>query len=439
MYTVLKGTHDVINEEANRYSYIEEVLIKVATLYGYKEFRTPIIENSELFTRSVGEGSDIVRKEMYTFYDKGDRLITLRPEMTAGCVRSKVNNKLFANQDFPVKAFYVGPNFRYERPQQGRYRQFNQFGIECCGVDNSYRDIEVIALGYNALKLLGFSNLKLKINSLGDKESRERYHEALKEYFSKYVGEMCEDCKERFEKNILRILDCKDKHDQEIIANAPKISDYYTEEAENAFKKVLEELQTLGIEYEIDHNLVRGLDYYTGVVFEYHYTSQLGKNYGALGGGGHYANLIKEVGGPDLEGVGVAFGIERLANVMSDDDLFEEDIDQKLDVYIMPLSEVTYKEANVLANFLRLNGYATDACFENKGFKQMFKKAERRGAKFAIIIGEDEVKNDVVVLKNLETTEQKTVANEDILETIDELFELDAHEHEHSHCDCDHE
>ena len=198
MFNVLKGTHDVILDEARQYSYVEELLTKVASLYNYKEFRTPIIESSDLFLRSVGEGSDIVRKEMYTFYDKGDRLITLRPEMTAGTIRSMVNNKLFANQDFPIKAFYVGPNFRYERPQQGRYRQFNQFGIECCGVNSPYRDAEVISLGYNALKMLGFSNLKLKINYLGDEESRSKYRDALRDYFGNKIDEMCDDCKERF-------------------------------------------------------------------------------------------------------------------------------------------------------------------------------------------------------------------------------------------------
>ena len=428
MFNVLKGTHDVILDEARQYSYVEELLTKVASLYNYKEFRTPIIESSDLFLRSVGEGSDIVRKEMYTFYDKGDRLITLRPEMTAGTIRSMVNNKLFANQDFPIKAFYVGPNFRYERPQQGRYRQFNQFGIECCGVNSPYRDAEVISLGYNALKMLGFSNLKLKINYLGDEESRSKYRDALRDYFGNKIDEMCDDCKERFNKNVLRILDCKVPHDIEIVKDAPRIRDYLSENSKKYFSSILEFLDRIGVEYELDDNLVRGLDYYTGVVFEYHYVSNLGKNYGALGGGGHYSNLINEIGGPNLEGVGLAFGIERLVSVMQDDNLFD-DLKSNLDVYIMTLGEKVLESANSLANFLRLNGFSTDICLENKNMSQMFKKAERRNASFAVIIGEDELNNDCVILKNLNTKEQIQIKNEDLLEKLDESFGEDEHHH----------
>ena len=428
MFNVLKGTHDVILDEARQYSYVEELLTKVASLYNYKEFRTPIIESSDLFLRSVGEGSDIVRKEMYTFYDKGDRLITLRPEMTAGTIRSMVNYKLFANQDFPIKAFYVGPNFRYERPQQGRYRQFNQFGIECCGVNSPYRDAEVISLGYNALKMLGFSNLKLKINYLGDEESRSKYRDALRDYFGNKIDEMCDDCKERFNKNVLRILDCKVPHDIEIVKDAPRIRDYLSENSKKYFSSILEFLDRIGVEYELDDNLVRGLDYYTGVVFEYHYVSNLGKNYGALGGGGHYSNLINEIGGPNLEGVGLAFGIERLVSVMQDDNLFD-DLKSNLDVYIMPLGEKVLESANSLANFLRLNGFSTDICLENKNMSQMFKKAERRNASFAVIIGEDELNNDCIILKNLHTKEQIQVNNEDLLDKLDELFDEDEHHH----------
>ncbi|MCI6788389.1 MAG: histidine--tRNA ligase [Mollicutes bacterium] len=428
MFNVLKGTHDVILDEARQYSYVEELLTKVASLYNYKEFRTPIIESSDLFLRSVGEGSDIVRKEMYTFYDKGDRLITLRPEMTAGTIRSMVNNKLFANQDFPIKAFYVGPNFRYERPQQGRYRQFNQFGIECCGVNSPYRDAEVISLGYNALKMLGFSNLKLKINYLGDEESRSKYRDALRDYFGNKIDEMCDDCKERFNKNVLRILDCKVPHDIEIVKDAPRIRDYLSENSKKYFSSILEFLDRIGVEYELDDNLVRGLDYYTGVVFEYHYVSNLGKNYGALGGGGHYSNLINEIGGPNLEGVGLAFGIERLVSVMQDDNLFD-DLKSNLDVYIMPLGEKVLESANSLANFLRLNGFSTDICLENKNMSQMFKKAERRNASFAVIIGEDELNNDCIILKNLHTKEQIQVNNEDLLDKLDELFDEEEHHH----------
>lgn len=429
MFSVVKGTHDVILEEATKYSYVEEVLTKIATLYNYKEFRTPIIESNELFNRSVGESSDIVRKEMYTFLDKGNRLITLRPEMTASTIRSMVNAKLFANNDYPIKAYYLGPNFRYERPQQGRYRQFNQFGIECCGVNNFYRDVEVIALGYNALKMLGFTNLKLKINSLGDQETRNDYKKALTSYFGEKIEQMCEDCKERYTKNILRILDCKVESDQEIIKHAPTLDKFYSKNAKEHFDNVLKALDEIGIEYEIDHSLVRGLDYYTGVVFEYHYTSKLGKNYGAIGGGGHYANLIKEIGGPDLEGVGLALGIERLVNVMNDDNLFDS-LEEGLDIYIMPLGEKAINESNKIANFLRLNGYSCDICLESKNFGQMFKKAQRRNAKYALIIGDNELESKNVVVKDLALEKQETVANDDLLEYLDEKFDVEEHHHE---------
>ena len=429
MFSVVKGTHDVILEEATKYSYVEEVLTKIATLYNYKEFRTPIIESNELFNRSVGESSDIVRKEMYTFLDKGNRLITLRPEMTASTIRSMVNAKLFAYNDYPIKAYYLGPNFRYERPQQGRYRQFNQFGIECCGVNNFYRDVEVIALGYNALKMLGFTNLKLKINSLGDQETRNDYKKALTSYFGEKIEQMCEDCKERYTKNILRILDCKVKSDQEIIKDAPTLDKFYSKNAKEHFDNVLKALDEIGIEYEIDHSLVRGLDYYTGVVFEYHYTSKLGKNYGAIGGCGHYANLIKEIGGPDLEGVGLALGIERLVNVMNDDNLFDS-LEEGLDIYIMPLGEKAINESNKIANFLRLNGYSCDICLESKNFGQMFKKAQRRNAKYALIIGDNELESKNVVVKDLALEKQETVANDDLLEYLDGKFDVEEHHHE---------
>lgn len=429
MFSVVKGTHDVILEEATKYSYVEEVLTKIATLYNYKEFRTPIIESNELFNRSVGESSDIVRKEMYTFLDKGNRLITLRPEMTASTIRSMVNAKLFANNDYPIKAYYLGPNFRYERPQQGRYRQFNQFGIECCGVNNFYRDVEVIALGYNALKMLGFTNLKLKINSLGDQETRNNYKKALTSYFGEKIEQMCEDCQERYTKNILRILDCKVESDQEIIKDAPTLDKFYSKNAKEHFDNVLKALDEIGIEYEIDHSLVRGLDYYTGVVFEYHYTSKLGKNYGAIGGGGHYANLIKEIGGPDLEGVGLALGIERLVNVMNDDNLFDS-LEEGLDIYIMPLGEKAINESNKIANFLRLNGYSCDICLESKNIGQMFKKAQRRNAKYALIIGDNELESKNVVVKDLALEKQETVANDDLLEYLDEKFDVEEHHHE---------
>ena len=237
-YQVLKGTHDVILDEANSYSYIEELLKSFARTYAFEEFRIPVIEKSDLFTRAVGESSDVVRKEMYTFLDKGNRSVTLRPEFTAGIIRSMVNAKLFANQDFPVKAFYCGPVFRYERPQLGRYRQFNQFGVEVVGSDSFLRDVETIAFGHHALSLLGFKGVTLKINSLGDEESRDNYRKALVEYFEQHIENMCSDCKDRLNINPLRILDCKVESDREIVKNAPKIGDFLSQASLERFAKI---------------------------------------------------------------------------------------------------------------------------------------------------------------------------------------------------------
>ena len=441
MFNLVKGTHDIFMDEARQYSYIEVVLERCAELYGYKEFRTPIIESSELFLRSVGNSSDIVRKEMYTFDDKGGRSITLRPEVTAGTIRCMVNNKMFAMQDFPVKGYYCGPCFRYERPQQGRYRQFNQFGVECAGVVRSERDAEVISLGYNSLMMLGFKNVTLKINTLGDEISRENYKKALKEYFEKHINEMCCDCKERFNLNILRILDCKVEADRKIIENAPKITDYLTEEAKKDFESILSSLNKLGIPYTIDSELVRGLDYYSGVVFEFHYTSKEGKNYGAIGAGGHYTNLVKEIGGPQIEGCGFAMGIERLASVMQDDGLFT-DLDTFLDVYLMPVGQKAIDESLTIANQIRMSGYTCEVCLENKNFGQMFKKAERRQALYALIVGDDEINSGTYVIKNMASQEQFKIDSSKLIDVLDKLFAEDDEEcscgcgnHEH-HCNC---
>lgn len=431
MFNLVKGTHDVILSEADKYSYIEQTFIQVAEFFNYKEFRTPIIESSELFQRSVGDSSDIVRKEMYTFLDKGDRSITLRPELTAGVIRSIVNNKLLALGDIPVKAYYVGPCFRYERPQQGRYRQFNQFGIECVGVVSPYRDVEVISLCYYGLKILGFKNLKLVINCLGDDESRTNYKNVLRDYFAKHLDNMCGDCKERFKLNVLRILDCKDPSDQEIVKNAPRIEDYLTPKSKENFDKILKTLDNLGIEYEIDRNLVRGLDYYCDVVFEFHYTSSKGINYGALCGGGHYNKLIQEIGGPkDIEGCGFAIGIERIASVMNDDNLFA-DIDESLDCYVMPLDISYQNKAIEIATTLRLNGFKSDVNLEGKGLKGMLKKALKFNTKYALILGEDEVNSNKIVVKDLKEEKQESIELDKLISYLDQKESEDCECHHH--------
>ena len=432
-----KGTHDVIKEEARAYDHIENVLQSLASYYGFSPMRTPIFEQTELFTRSVGDSSDIVRKEMYTFVDKGNRSMTLRPEITAGVMRSIVSNKLYATEDLPIKAYYLGPTFRYERPQQGRFRQFNQFGVESVGVTSPYSDAETVLLGVFALKMLGFENITLKMNTLGDEESRVQYKAALKTFFAGHLSHMCADCHARYETNPLRMLDCKVPEDQELVASAPKMRDFLSEKAKKDFLVIQDILDSFDIGYTIDDNLVRGLDYYSNLVFEFHYTSKLGKDYGAIGAGGHYDRLLEEVGGPSLSGVGFAFGIERIYAIMRDDGLLE-DLKETTDFYIMPMGEAARIDAFSLAHALRNSGLTTDICYEDKSFKQLFKKAEKKQAKFAIIIGEDEVKNEKVTVKNLTTEEQFKVSYQEIVHTAFHLIDRTEHHHGDS-CQCDHE
>ena len=432
----VKGTHDVYGNESCEFSYVENVMRRISEFFAFNEVRPPVLEHSELFVRSVGESSDVVRKEMYTFNDKGERSLTLRPEFTAGIARLIVQNKLTNLQELPIKMYYCGPVFRYERPQLGRYRQFNQFGVECIGHNNPVADVDVISLAYTILQSLGLENVTIKINTLGDEESRNNYKVALKEFFSKHIDDMCPDCKQRLELNPLRILDCKVPEDQEIVKNAPKMSDYLTPAAKEKFKFVLDLLESMGIPYEVDDTLVRGLDYYSDTVFEFHYKSSKGNNYGAIGAGGHYDKLIKEVGGPDVPGVGFSFGVERIVSVLKDDNLFPDDIYTGLDFYVMPLGITSQPTAVAIANAVRMGGYSVDMCLDDVKLGSMFKRAEKKNTKFAIIIGENEIANSKVILKNLSTQEQLDVDINSLRETIDDLFS----EHEcccGGDCDCD--
>ena len=416
----VKGTHDLYDEEASLYRDVESHCLFLATLFNYKEIRTPIIEHTNLFVRGVGESSDIVNKEMYTFEDKGGRSVTLRPELTAGIMRSIVTNKLYANADLPLKYFYLGPCFRYERPQAGRYRQFNQFGIEAIGAPSYLQDAEVISIGYRILYMLGIENVKVYINSLGDEESRANYRQALKEYFAKHIDKMCGDCQRRFEVNPLRILDCKVEADQEIIKGAPKMSDYLSSEAKLYLNNVVSLLKEIGIEVIQDDNLVRGLDYYTGVVFEYHVDKVEGlDNVGALGGGGHYAKLLKELGGPDLEGVGLAFGIERLAYVYSH--VTDTKYNIGPDIYVMGMSQEIIDKNFSLCEILRSNGFIVDTNYEVKSLKALLKTAVKKNAKFAMILGEEEVMKGQVSVKNLKTQEQTTIKLDDMVRVLGEM------------------
>ncbi len=418
----VKGTHDIFGEENNAYERVESLMKSIAEMYAYNGVRPPVIEYNSVFVRGVGEGSDIVRKEMYTFPDKGDRLLTLRPEFTAGIMRLVVQNKLYATSELPIKLYYLGPVFRYERPQLGRYRQFNQFGVESIGNNSPMNDVEVIVLAYTILCSLGLEGVTIKINTLGDEASRDNYRKALREYFKDHIENMCEDCKSRYELNPLRILDCKVPEDRPVIDKAPKIGDYLSEPSKIRFEQIQDALSVLQIPYEIDEGLVRGLDYYSETVFEFHYTSKAGVDYGAIGAGGHYGKLMLELGGPELPGVGFSFGIERIVSVLKDDGLLD-DTQSSLDAYIMPLGDESVLVGEEIAVLLRnAGGYRVDMCFDKTKLGNMFKRATNKNAKFAVIIGEEEIKNDSVIVKNLTTQEQMSVKIDDLIDKFDDLF-----------------
>lgn len=427
----VKGTHDLYGDESYCYDYIENIFSIVAELYNYKKIETPCLEYTEVFSRGTGTSSDVVRKEMYTFLDKGDRSVTLRPEGTAGVMRSIVENKLYATNDLPLKAYYVGPVFRYERPQLGRYRQFYQAGIEAVGIDSSELDAEVVVFAMRVLGMLGFNGLKVKVNTLGDKESRLAYKEALKAYFAPRIESMCDDCKERLKLNPLRILDCKVDADQEIAKGAPKMRDYLSKSSEERFYHTLSILNEVGIEYEIDDSLVRGLDYYGEIVFEVHMLSPTGKDYGALLGGGHYDGLLSSFDGPsDIDhGVGFALGMERIYSLMKEFDLLK-DIKQELDIYLMPLGEKAMEYSFSLAEQLRSLGYSIDRPYKMAKLGSYFKKAERSRAKLALIFGDDELEKGIIQIKDLDKKEQKEVSLDNLDKELDELFNEEDHHHE---------
>lgn len=419
-YTAPRGTVDLLPQDTRKWQYLEQLLRTIADLYNVKEIRPPMFEHTELFNRSVGDTSDIVTKEMYTFADKKGRSLTLRPEGTAGVARAYVENKLFAAADKPVKLYYMGPMFRYERPQKGRQRQFHQFGVEMLGVEDPALDVEAMLMAVTIVQSLGLKNVRLVVNTLGDAKSRQAHKEALKKHFEPYLGELCHDCQERFEKNPLRILDCKVDHDHPAMKNAPRTIDYLTDEAKAYFDQVLALLDDLEVSYVVDPNLVRGLDYYCHVVFEVISDDPILGAQSTLGGGGRYNSLIEELGGPATPGIGFAFGMERLVIALGDQ-LEEEE--EHLDVYLMPLGEKGKNLAVQIQAMLRANGLSCDMDYQNRSMKAQFKTVDRMKANFTIIIGDDEVDQEVVNIKDTRTRNQETVALEDILAYLEKKME----------------
>ena len=413
MITKQKGTYDIYGDLAKKRMYVNDVLNALCEKYNYGYIETPVFEASELFHRGVGDTSDIVTKETYDFKDRGDRSITLRPEGTAGVVRWFIENKLYGNMTDPVKVYYNQKMYRYERPQSGRNREFTQWGFECFGCDSVESDAEVISLAYNAYKLLGLEDVKIKLNSLGDTESRNNYRETLVNYFRPHINELCEDCQNRLEKNPLRILDCKVDADSEIIKNAPKTIDYLNEESKTRFERLQELLDLMDIPYEVDTNLVRGLDYYNHTVFEV----VLGDSY-ALGGGGRYNGLVETLGGPSVPGVGFAMGYDRTILALEENDIHIP-IKNDIDLYILAVSEDEKETAAYLCQDLRLNGFIVETDLMGKSLKGQFKSVDRFNAKYLIVLNDEDLQKNEVVIKDNATKEEERVNINDLVEYLD--------------------
>jgi len=417
MITKPKGCIDITGNDGLIWEYIDSVVSNTMANYNYEFIRTPIFEVSELFHRSVGETSDIVKKETYDFKDKGDRLLTLRPEGTAGVVRSYLENKCYAEPD-AKKYFYNGTMYRYERPQTGRLREFTQFGVEVLGSNDEIIDAEVISLQYRILESLGIENLQVNINTLGDAESRNNYRDALVKYLEPHINDLCEDCKERYKTNPLRILDCKVDGDSEILKNAPKTIDYLTDSAKERFDKVLKYLDLLEIDYEVNPKIVRGLDYYDHTVFEIVSLDNSDSKASVLGGGGRYNKLIKELDGPDSYGIGWACGKDRIVNLLKEMPMYQE-VKKQIDVYVMYVSEEEKLYSLDIVQNLRLNGVSCETDNMNRGLKGQFKQADRLNAKYLVILNNEDLKMGLVNVKDNATKEEEKV---DISELADYII-----------------
>lgn len=405
----VRGTHDLIGEEMRRHRFIIDTARRVAELYGYSEVSPPIFEFTEVFHRTLGETSDVVSKETYTFTDRGGESLTLRPELTASVVRAFISNGL--TQQLPFKAFYAGPAFRYERPQKGRLRQFHQIGVEMLGAETPLADVEVMACAAQLLAALGIKDATLEMNSLGDKESRDSYREALVAYFSQHLADLSEESRLRLAKNPLRILDSKQPEDKALVAQAPQLYDYFTPTAAEWFAEVKKGLESLGISYKVSPRLVRGLDYYTHTVFEWT-TEALGAQ-NTLLAGGRYDGLVAQMGGPQIPGMGWAAGIERLALMelpLSGDASIRR-------VAVLPLGDGMKLEALKLVQAIRNTGIAVEMVVHTNMGKAL-KKADSLGAQMALILGEDEMVSGQIAVKDLRTGAQETLPRAAALEKL---------------------
>ncbi|MEI3613289.1 histidine--tRNA ligase [Pseudogracilibacillus sp. SO30301A] len=414
-----RGTVDLLPEQTRKWQYIEMVLRDICKSFNYEEVRTPVFEHTEVFQRGVGETTDIVQKEMYTFKDRGGRSITLRPEGTAGIVRAYVEHKMYGSPIQPTKLFYFYQLFRYERPQHGRMRQLNQFGVEVLGSADPSVDAEVIALAMTAYKKLGLRSIKLIINSLGDTESRKAHRQALIKHFTPHIDELCSDCKSRLMKNPLRILDCKADHEHPSMKNAPSVMDYLNDESKEYFNKVKTYLDIMEIPYEVDPTLVRGLDYYNHTAFE---IMSEAEGFGAITtllGGGRYNGLVEQLGGPSTPGIGFGMGLERLLLALEAERVTLP-IENELDIFFISIGEKVQEQTARLLQELRLAGLTVDKDYQGRKIKAQFKAADRLHAKHVIILGEEELDNNVVKVREMDTGEELEVSIENLVEMMKE-------------------
>ncbi len=409
MINIPKGTKDVLPSESYKWHYVERIARETADLYCLNEIRTPTFEHTELFLRGVGDTTDIVNKEMYTFRDKGDRSITLKPEGTAGVARSFIENGLF-NGAMPLKMYYITPVFRYENPQKGRLREHHQFGVEVYGGAGADTDAEVIKLAYTVLKKCGLS-VKLYINSMGCPDCRKKYNEALKGYFADKLDKLCPTCRERYNKNPLRILDCKEEGCKALCKDAPKIIDYLCEDCSAHFKKLQELLTDCGVAFEINPFIVRGLDYYTKTVFEF-VTTALGSQ-GTVCGGGRYDNLISQLGGTPTCGVGFGMGIERLLMLMEAENVIIPER-ENVKLYIATMGDAAYKKAFEIVSALRDKGVKAEVDHAGRGIKAQFKYADKIHAENVVTLGENELASGIAQIKHMADGSLKEVKIDEI-------------------------
>lgn len=428
MISKQKGTYDLYGEEARKVLALRNIFENIMNNFNYSFIRTPVFESTELFKRTSGETSDVVSKEMYEFKDKKDRSLALRPEGTASVARCFIENKLYT--DLPRKFWYFEPMYRYDRPQKGRYREHFQFGCEAYGSNDARVDAEIISIPYHLFETLGLEGVKVRINTLGDNESRENYKKALVDYLKPHIDSLCEDCKERFNKNPLRILDCKVDKDNEILKNIPKTIDYLNEESKTFFDEVLSYLDSLEICYEVDPKTIRGLDYYTHTVFEIEANI---KDFGAqnvLCAGGRYNNLVENLDGPATPAVGFGLGSERLLLALEHENI--DIVDEKsVDVYVIPMTlDKTFSFS--LVYLLRTLGLSVETDYLNRKLANNFKYAEKINAKYTVVIGEDEIEKEYFTVKNMKTSEEEKVSKNEFLKYILEHLEQDD-----CSCSCD--